>query len=201
MLDWSEVTSDIREQYPLDDIADAISIAEEAGIRYPYDKSSGFPYVMTSDFLITKHDGMVARAVKPTSELRKPRVREKLEIERRYWQRRGISWKLVTEIEIPRTKVRNIEWLCSGMSAYEAITDERKRADCAAYFMEQYEAGDMPVTTIVRCLEHEFDLGEGTGISVFKMLICEKKITLDLNEEINLTRLGKQEFYGQHLYQ
>ena len=67
--------------------------------------------------------------------------------------------------------------------------------------MEQYEAGDMPVTTIVRCLEHEFDLGEGTGISVFKMLICEKKITLDLNEEINLTRLGKQEFYGQHLYQ
>jgi hypothetical protein len=201
LLDWSEVTSDIREQYPLDDIADAISIAEEAGIRYPYDKSSGFPYVMTSDFLITKHDGMVARAVKPTSELRKPRVREKLEIERRYWQRRGISWKLVTEIEIPRTKVRNIEWLCSGMSAYEAITDERKRADCAAYFMEQYEAGDMPVTTIVRCLEHEFDLGEGTGISVFKMLICEKKITLDLNEEINLTRLGKQEFYGQHLYQ
>jgi len=201
LLDWSEVTSDIREQYPLDDIADAISIAEEAGIRYPYDKASGFPYVMTSDFLITRHDGMVARAVKPIAELGKPRVREKLEIERRYWQRRGISWKLVTEAEIPRTKVRNIEWLCSGMSAYEAITNEQQRADCTVFFMERYETGNMPVTTIVHQLEHKFDLSEGTGVSVFKMLICEKKIILDLNKEINLTKLRKQELNGQHLYQ
>lgn len=201
LLDWSEITIDIREQYPLDDIADAISVAEAAGIRYPFDKSSGFPYVMTSDFLITKNDGIVARAVKPTSELEKPRVREKLEIERRYWQHRGISWKLVTEKEIPRTKVRNIEWLCSGMTAYEVITDEQQRADCAAFFMELYESGDVPVVMILNRLEHDFNLGEGTGISIFKMLICEKKITLDLNEEINLTKLGKQEFHGQHSYQ
>lgn len=201
LLDWSEITSDIREQYPLDDIADAISVAEEAGIRYPYDKSSGFPYVMTSDFLITKHDEMVARAVKPSSELKKPRVREKLEIERRYWQRRGVSWKLVTEKEIPRTKVRNIEWLCSGMSAYELIADERQRAACAAFFIELYENADLPLAMILQRVEHDFDLVKGTGISVFKMLICEKKIVLNLDEEIDLTRTGKQAFYGQHLYQ
>ena len=91
LLEWSEITLDIREQYPLDDIAEAISVAEEAGIRYPYDNFSGFPYVMTSDFMITVNGGLTARAVKPTSELAKRRVREKLEIERRYWERRGIS--------------------------------------------------------------------------------------------------------------
>lgn len=201
LLEWSEITLDIREQYPLDDIAEAISVAEEAGIRYPYDNFSGFPYVMTSDFMITVNGGLTARAVKPTSELAKRRVREKLEIERRYWERRGISWKLVTEKEIPRTKVRNIEWLCSGRSAYEVIADEHKRSKCAAFFLEQYEAGKTPAVMIFRNLEKAFNLEEGSGLAVFKMLIHEKRIAINLNEDINLTRSRKQETYGQHLYQ
>ena len=201
LLEWSEITLDIREQYPLDDIAEAISVAEEAGIRYPYDNFSGFPYVMTSDFMITVNGGLTARAVKPTSELAKRRVREKLEIERRYWERRGISWKLVTEKEIPRTKVRNIEWLCSGRSAYEVIADEHKRSKCAAFFLEQYEAGKTPAVMIFRNLEKAFDLEEGSGLAVFKMLIHEKRIAINLNEDINRTRSRKQETYGQHLYQ
>ena len=71
LLDWSEKTQDIREQYPLEDLTTAISIAETAGIRYPYDKASGFPYIMTSDFLITTRNGLAARAIKPTKELKK----------------------------------------------------------------------------------------------------------------------------------
>lgn len=49
----------------------AIFIAETAGIRYPYDKASGFPYIMASGFLITTRNGLVARAIKPTKELKK----------------------------------------------------------------------------------------------------------------------------------
>lgn len=105
LLDWSEKTIDIREQFPLDEISEAIGIADACGIRYPCDNVSGFPYVLTTDFLITVNGGYVVRAIKPKTELQKLRVREKLEIERRYWLKRNVEWRIVTEDEIPNTKM------------------------------------------------------------------------------------------------
>lgn len=52
-FDWSEKVLDIREQYPILEVDVVIEIADKAGILYPYDNVSGFPYVLTSDFLIT----------------------------------------------------------------------------------------------------------------------------------------------------
>jgi hypothetical protein len=94
ILDWSEEVLDIREQYALLDLREAVEIAESARIRYPYDPQSGFPYVMTSDFLIDTAAGPTVVSIKTSSELETPRTREKLEIERRYWQRRSIRWKI-----------------------------------------------------------------------------------------------------------
>src|SRR5699024_850271 len=39
------------------------------------------------------------------------RVLEKFEIERVYWERRGISWGIVTEEEIDKTVARNISYI------------------------------------------------------------------------------------------
>ena len=111
LLDWSENVVDIREQYPLFEIGKVIEIAERARIRYPYDPKSGFPYVMTSDFYVETLNGAIAISVKPSSELEKSRVREKLEIERRYWASQDVQWELVTEHEINHVKAKNIEWL------------------------------------------------------------------------------------------
>ena len=76
-LDWSDDVLDIREQYPLLNLAEVIGIAEKARLRYPYDNKSGFPYVMTSDFFVETTSGVVVLSVKPSSELEKPRVLEK----------------------------------------------------------------------------------------------------------------------------
>lgn len=198
LLEWSDKTQDIREQYPLENIEEAISVAEAAGIRYPYDSSSGFPYVMTSDFLITTENGLVARAIKPTKELKKARVREKLEIERRYWKRRGIEWRLVTENEIPKTKVRNIQWLYSGQNLHDLIPDDELCNRCKETFVELYNRGSYPIMVILTYIEHDFKLKAGSGIAAFKSLVCEKKIALDLNKEINLTGIKDGKPYGSH---
>lgn len=59
------------------------------GVKHPTDNASGFPYVLTTDFLVSMYsEGKtveVARTIKPTIELEKARVAEKFEIERRYW--------------------------------------------------------------------------------------------------------------------
>ena len=42
----------------------------------------------------------MARTVKPSKDLNKPRVIELFEIEREYWNNRGVDWAIVTEKEI-----------------------------------------------------------------------------------------------------
>ena len=116
LLDWSDNVTDIREQYPLLNLPDVVEIAEKAQIRYPFDPKSGFPYVLTSDFCIETLNGTEAIAVKASAELTKPRVCEKLEIERRYWASQNIKWRIITEREINMTKARNIEWLAQARS-------------------------------------------------------------------------------------
>ena len=106
LLEWSDEVVDIREQYPLSNVELAADIAHKAGIEYPQDNVSGFPYVLTCDFMITTADGIKARTVKCAAELQNKRTLEKLEIERRYWEYVGVDWKIVTEHEIPKPKCR-----------------------------------------------------------------------------------------------
>jgi hypothetical protein len=112
-LEWFSSVVDVREQYPLD-LQHTIEIADEMKIRHPgYMK--GVTYVMTTDFLITVKKemgvGELARTVKYSQELSKPRVIEKFEIERVYWNSRGVDWGIVTEKEIDSILAQNIEWL------------------------------------------------------------------------------------------
>lgn len=201
ILDWSDQTIDIREQYPLSDLADAIRIADAMEIRYPYDNSSGFPYVLTTDFLITTRNGVMARAIKPSSDLKKKRVREKLEIERRYWDKRNVDWKLVTEFEIPRTKARNIEWLITGKTAHEMITDTDILKQSEIAFYELYENSSHSISMIIETVESDFRLEQGSGITLYKKLVMDKKIQLDMNQELNLTGVRKESHAEYDMYQ
>lgn len=186
ILDWSEKTIDIREQFPLLDLQEAIEIADKIGVRYPFDHISGFPYVLTSDFVITTIHGIVVRSVKPSRELRKKRVLEKLEIERQYWVKRGIEWKIVTEREISQVKARNIEWLLSGESALKLIPDAESMMRSVSDFMLLYESQRFSYAEIIESIERKYGFQMGVGIAIFKMLVREGRIYLDISREINL---------------
>lgn len=200
LIDWSEKTMDIREQFPLSDISDAIGIADSCGISYPYDNISGFPYVMTTDFLITTYNGYLARSIKPSEALKKRRVKEKLEIERRYWLKRGIDWKVVTENELPRTRIRNIEWIYSGNDFSELIHNKKVEQECKELFMEMYYGGKSAVAAIAIHVENIHGLEKGVGIALFKLLIRDGLIAVDLNKQINLTEPRNEEYNGTEYF-
>ena len=84
LLDWAENVHDIREQFPIDRHATQ-RIAKEINVIHPVDRSTKTPIVMTTDFVIDATvDGQkkqIARTVKPSKDLDKPRIIEKLEIE------------------------------------------------------------------------------------------------------------------------
>jgi len=189
LLDWSEDVKDIREQYPLLDLANAIEIAENAKIRYPYDTKSGFPYVLTSDFYIQTAQGAMIISVKPSSELGKPRVREKLEIERRYWVARGVEWSVMTENEINSIKARNIEWLSQArdLSVFGMCTATQNA--CRKFFLESYDVASYSLGSLFSAVEKAFGLAAGMGLNIYKHLAYWKQIYFNADERVDLAKL------------
>jgi hypothetical protein len=183
-LDWQSEVTDIREQFPLDRDA-TLRIALELGIRHPATRD-GTPNVLTSDFLVVLGEGdarrLAARAVKPASELARPRVREKLELERRYWAARDVDWAIVTECELDRVLISNIE----ALRPYFDLTGHVEPwAGCfaalASRLLECCEA--LPVFTLGEACRR---LGTATGVppstvfNVARHLVCRRVLDTDM---------------------
>lgn len=111
ILDWCCKVIDIREQYPLNrDVTK--TIADELNIRHPL--ASQTDMVMTSDILVDQKSAeqpLIAIQVKPSSELAKPRVKEKLLIEIKYWESLNIPFQIVTEKNFDPIYIENLRWL------------------------------------------------------------------------------------------
>jgi hypothetical protein len=192
LLDWSDNVLDIREQYPLSDLSDAIGIAERAQIRYPFDSKSGFPYVMTSDFYVETANDAVVLSVKPSSELDKPRVLEKLEVERRYWNARNVKWELVTECEINKTKARNIEWLSQARDLSQFGMCAAQQILCIGFFMKRYISENNDIAVLFRELENQFSLSSGMGLNIYKHLAYHKQIIVDVSQSIGFAAFANE---------
>jgi hypothetical protein len=187
ILDWSDDVLDIREQYPLLDLRQIIEISEAAQIKYPYDPKSGFPYVMTSDFYVETIRGPVVIAVKTSSDLENPRVREKLEIERRYWSNKNVRWKIVSENEINWAKARNIEWLSQARDLQCFALSEEMQTACIDYFLMYYESQSPLISDLLSDMELRFGLSTGIGVNIYKYLAYWKRIDFDASKQMNFT--------------
>lgn len=192
LFGWSDIVIDIREQYPLLEYQETIKIAEDAGIEHPRDTKSGFPWVLTTDFLITvklnnKHV-LLARTFKETQELDDPRVLELFEIEKRYWQIRDVDWGIITEKQVPRTFVDNIEWLDS---AYHATFKDLSLQDIydISETLKHYlaEKKDRQIKQVCTRLDLDMNLAAGTSLTLLRRLIAHKKIFVNMNTPIRGT--------------
>lgn len=111
-FDWRDDVVDIREQHALDrDVTRRI--AAGMGIRHPSQR--GVDVVMTTD-LVAHVEGPDGRTVDPVSvkyadDQEGRRVRDKLAIERRYWELQGWPLRVVSEKELPSERAETLAWL------------------------------------------------------------------------------------------
>jgi hypothetical protein len=190
LLEWSDAIVDIREQFPLDrDATRRISAA--MGVQHPADTKTRVDIVMTTDFLVDVRDmqgtKLVARTVKPTSELENPRVIEKLEIERRYWGLKGVDWGIVTERDIPETRVENIRWVHEMYSleglvvAYPGYWRDR----CDRLMACLNPGAHMTIKQFFRWLENTQGFVSGEGLTAIRHLIATKELFIDMDIPFN----------------
>lgn len=182
LLDTDPDVLDIREQFPLR-LTETLDIALRMGIDHP--RINGFPFVLTTDFLITRSDGLHARTVKMSNQLDDPRIIEKFSIECKYWENHQIDWKIVTEKEIDRTRARNLRWLYYQESAEKMITDPVLHREARLLFMKLLGEGEFPVADIVEIIETGLNLRPGSGVTVYKELIRDGLVQVDMNRRID----------------
>ena len=189
LLEWSSDVVEIREQYPLP-LEQTLAIAERLGLKHPAHPKTKEPTVMTTDFRIDVLDvtgtSLHARSIKSSQDLGNKRTIEKLEIERTYWSERKVPWGLVTERDIPRALVDNIEWIYSA-----AASDDGPNlpADIfphveASLFDQISENLQQPLSHAAMAVDSRLGLAAGTGLWVVRHLIASRQWKVDMTTAI-----------------
>lgn len=179
LLEWDNQIKDIQEQYPLFPQAEINEICDALAVKTPTIVGANDPMTRTTDFLVTTLTGKEAWAVKPSTQLEKRRTIEKLEIERIYWERRGIPFAVVTEKEIPKTRSKNIKWI-HGNRTFDGNQSE---ADAVRNFLET-GIHERPIGALCREGDVLLELPHGKCMETIKHLLATKAWRVDMDEEI-----------------
>lgn len=203
LLDWQPSTIDLREQFPLDvdatqDIADCINV------RHPRMPGTPQPMVMTTDLVQDRRvgPGVVTRAfaVKSAEDLAKPRVLQKLEIEWRYWQERGIRWSIVTRTELPRQLIRNIAWVHAFFSP--AGIEDRVLALIPHFLNEVAALRQLSLAGFCSEMDARHGLPPGSSLTLMRHLLAVRKVicdmkTVTLSGSLPMSELKVNDFHQQ----
>lgn len=192
MLEWEDTVIDIREHFPLFAVQDTIK--EKSSLRFDLftDKDSGVPYILNTNFLITLRNSTgntsyIARTVKMVSDLEKKNTLERCEIERRYWNAKGIDWGIVTQREIPNTLAKNIEWVHPSLYSYqERGFSQDEMIYISSILSERIIDNYNSIRKTTADFDKEFNYELGTGLFIFKFLIASKQIEIDMNNPIDI---------------
>ncbi|MDY5910462.1 MAG: TnsA endonuclease N-terminal domain-containing protein [Inconstantimicrobium porci] len=196
ILEYSNNVKDIREQFPLLPIEDTLSIADELGLKHPKNPETGEYVVMTTDFLITvsTSNGIkeVARTIKSKDDLLDKRILEKFEIERVFWKKRNIDWAIVTEEEIDKTIAHNIRFV-QGYRDIKNIDgfidiDSLEVQDLVYEFLKRIVDDKRSVRAVSLEFDKDMSLKNGCGLSIFKYLIINKIIEVDISNKIDVNK-------------
>ena len=172
---------DIREQFPLR-LTETMEIARRLNVKHPW--KGDFPFVMTTDFLVTRADGLHARTIKCSDELDNPRIIEKFSIEQAYWASHGVGWKIVTEKQVSREQALNCQWLYSGESPESFIPDPETRQEAQAFLLGLVDENHLLPADGIEFFENTFGLPAGSAIALYKSLIIAGAISPDMSRKL-----------------
>lgn len=191
MFESSTKVTDIRESFPLLDLMEVIDDKEDLRLDKFTDKKTKEPYVLTTNFMLTVRDAngeerYAARAIKNTTELKRKITFEKLEIEKRYWQKKGVEWKVITNKQLPRQLAKNIEWVRETLlEGSDGEFDKKQLSLSLLKFL--LENGVLPLKEVLRLFDKTEGVQKGTALFLFRYLIARKEISVDMTKFIDLS--------------
>lgn len=203
LLEWNPTTTDIREQYPLD-LDQTITIAEEAQIYHPRIRQNY--HVMTSDFLVDTTSSEVPKfvlQVKYSNALNEPRTIEKLEIERRYWNKQNIPFYIFTEHQVTKAIHENIMWLYPSLGETEFNTDILERLNFYSHVFQTNKS--KKIIELAKVIDTQYELEMGQSLREIRELLARRYFRFDLSIpfrdlKVNQIELGQVDIWNEVLH-
>lgn len=162
------------------------TIATEIGVNHPKNIALQNSMIMTTDFLITSIDNnskvLKARSIKYQNELTKQRIKEKLAIERLYWETQNIEWKIVTENSFDREKAKRIKHLLGHYKNPFANTYSKDFTTNITHdlLICLDEQRNERIKDICLQLDRRNNIPDGSTLSLFFHLACRKSIPIKI---------------------
>jgi len=192
VFDWSPLVIDIREQFPLLPLQETQAIAAECGVKHPVEHRTKEQQavVLTSDFRLTLAVGDQTinqiRTVKYAQSLSSQRVLEKFEIERRYWERRGVDWGIVTNRDLPRTLARNVELLRGKRCLSDRLSLRAEQLyPLAEMLTDKVHQEKLPLREAGALCDAQFGLAKGSSLTVSYFLLANRYWAVDMYRRID----------------
>lgn len=203
LLEWNPTTTDIREQYPLD-LDQTITIAEEAQIYHPRIRQNY--HVMTSDFLVDTTSSEVPKfvlQVKYSNALNEPRTIEKLEIERRYWNKQNIPFYIFTEHQVTKAIHENIMWLYPSLGETEFNNDILERLNFYSHVFKTNKS--KKIIELAKVIDTQYELEMGQSLREIRELLARRYFRFDLSIpfkdlKVNQIELGQVDIWNEVLH-
>ncbi|CAI8986187.1 TnsA endonuclease [Pseudomonas sp. IT-P100] len=194
ILEHDRSIIDIREQFPLLSAAETHAIASSLNVRPPVYPGTSVPLVLTTDFLITQVDSagkerLVARSMKYAKEIEEAskteqdRLLEKLEIERLFWARRNIEWKLVLYERLSQVRIRNLLILRSYALISPVIMTE-KNIHRMAEVISTARTDEIPLKTLLIKIAKSLYMEYMAVKCLFFHMLWVGRLRIDLNSKI-----------------
>lgn len=187
ILEWNNKVIDIQENMELKDIELNINELDNLRLDEFMDKETGKLYKLHTNFLIkirtNNQEEQVAISVKSISELQRKTVIEKIEIERRYWKAKKVRFYIITEKEINKQLVENIKWVREALE-YNSFNIGEELAEKLYYFLQ--ENMKYRISNILEEFDRIEKLKAGTALFIFRYLIGEKEIEINMKEKLDL---------------
>lgn len=187
-LEWSKKVIDIREQFPIDRES-TLKIASEKNIDHSIETVNQTPIVMTTDFLITSRVEnktiLIARSIKPSKELEDPRVIQKLEIERQYWEDRDVEWALIDEKVMSAEFTSNMKYI-HGYYHLENSSEEEMSLHFLDFIAKEKRFN--PTFQLINCckkFDTTYNLEDGASIHYLRHLYARQYVeAIDMEKAI-----------------
>lgn len=182
LVEFADSVVDIREQFPLFPINLSIKISEALGVEHPVHPETKVPIIITTDFLLTRLINGVtvfeAISVKSEDESNDPRVLEKIEIERIWWELLGIKFSYYTGSELTKIQSGNINWATHPIRSVEGIVFTEAEMNVALSVLSK---GQHFIRDLCNLFISELDLQHEEALNMLRCLIAKKKIEVDLS--------------------
>lgn len=183
VFDWSPHVVDIREHFPLN-LSETTILADHLGLNHPAVKQK--LKVVTTNFLIDLEGGeKLAINVLYKKELSKKRNLEKLQLEKSYWQQRGVKWLVVTEDQFTAELKENMAWIRPYMNLSEGEEVQIINDTQNILFPRLQKGASKTLTKYCSELDDSYYLTPGSHLEMLRKAVANKRLDVPLSKSFH----------------